>query len=112
MEDRGWPGLKKMKTFFLIWQIFTGMLAVAGLLVLLAIVFAQRDCFRQGNCGRFTLQVVQLFASGFTKSTVAKGSDRLGGIAAIGGAGDALYCHDRDALHAGCQEFFCTSSPR
>src|SRR5438105_78645 len=63
-----------MKTFFLLWQILTGMMAVAALLILLAIVLLRSTAaFAKESAGVFTY-VAQLFTSGFTKGTAPKDS--------------------------------------
>ena len=61
-----------MKTFFLLWQLLTGMLATAALLILLVIVLVRSSAaFAKESAGAIGY-VASLFTSGFTKGTAPK----------------------------------------
>ena len=61
-----------MKTFFLLWQVLTGMMATAALLILLAIVLLRSGAaFAKESVGVIGY-VGTLFTSGFTKGTAPK----------------------------------------
>ena len=61
-----------MKTFFLLWQLLTGMMATAALLILLAIVLLRSSAaFAKESVGVLGY-VASLFTSGFTRGTAPK----------------------------------------
>ena len=61
-----------MKTFFLLWQVITGMMAAAALLILLALVLLRSSvAFAKESAGALGY-VAALFTSGFTKGTAPK----------------------------------------
>jgi hypothetical protein len=76
-----------MKTFFLFWQVLTGMLAMAALLILLAIVLLRSTAaFAKESVGAVGY-VATLFTSGFTKGAAPKTS---GWVVSLPQAGLAL----------------------
>jgi hypothetical protein len=76
-----------MKTFFLLWQVLTGVIATAALLILLAIVLLRSTAaFAKESAGAVGY-VASLFTSGFTKGTAPKAA---GWVVSLPQAGLAL----------------------